>query len=105
MDRNYSIGIKLLEIQDDQLPKQRNRWPTVGLYLDISTLWKIKKVWINFLVSRKPSKSFISRYNFPLVPILDGNPEHVAHARRQIGLFGEEKKNPICDCSRSHPMP
>ena len=38
-----------------------------------------------------------------MVPILDGNPDHVAHAWRKIGLFGE-KKNPICDCSRSHQM-
>ena len=30
-----------------------------------------------------------------MVPILDGNSEHVAHALRKIGLFGEN--NPICD--------
>ena len=32
---------------------------------------------------------------FVMVPILDGNSEHVAHALRKIGLFGEN--NPICD--------
>ena len=30
--------------------------------------------------------------------------EDVAHALRKTGLFGE-KKNPICDCSRSNRMP
>ena len=35
--------------------------------------------------------------------LLDGNSEHVGHAWRKIGLFGE--KNPICDCSRSNQMP
>ena len=28
-----------------------------------------------------------------MVPVLDGNSEHFAHARRKIGLF--ESKNPI----------
>ena len=27
----------------------------------------------------------------PMVPVLDGNSEHVAHASRKRGLFGEEK--------------
>ena len=27
-----------------------------------------------------------------MVLILDGNSEHVAHAKRKIGLFGEKKK-------------
>ena len=35
-----------------------------------------------------------------MVPILDGNSEHVAHAWNKIGLF-----YPICDCSRSEQMP
>ena len=26
-----------------------------------------------------------------MVPILDGNSEHVAHASRKIGLYGEKK--------------
>ena len=33
---------------------------------------------------------------------LYGNSEHVAQARRKIGLF--EEKNPICDCSRSNQI-
>ena len=38
-----------------------------------------------------------------MVLILDGNPEHVTHAWRKIGLFGE--KYPICKCYRSNEMP
>ena len=37
-----------------------------------------------------------------MVLILDGNSKYVAHAWRNIGLFGE--KNPIHDCSRSNEM-
>ena len=35
--------------------------------------------------------------------ILDGNSEHVAHARRKMSLTGEEN-NPICDYSRYNQM-
>ena len=34
-------------------------------------------------------------YFVPMGLPLDGTSEHVAHARRRIGIFGE--KNPICD--------
>ena len=34
---------------------------------------------------------------------LDGNSEHIAHARRKIGLFGY--KNAICDGSRTNKIP
>ena len=37
--------------------------------------------------------------------MLDGNSEQVSHAQRKIGLFREEEKNPICDCSLYHQMP
>ena len=37
--------------------------------------------------------------------ILVGNSENVEHAWRKIGLLREEKKNPICDCSRSNQLP
>ena len=36
--------------------------------------------------------------------ILDGNSEHVAHAKRNPGLFVGEKY-PTCGCSRSNQMP
>jgi len=39
-----------------------------------------------------------------MVFILDGNSEHGVHAWREVGLFSD-KKNPICDCSRSNQMP
>ena len=39
----------------------------------------------------------------PMVLILDGNSEHVGHARRTVCLFGD--KNSIRDCSRSNQMP
>ena len=42
-------------------------------------------------------------YVYALALILDGNLEHVAQARRIIGLF--VGKNPICDCSRSDRIP
>ena len=38
-----------------------------------------------------------------MVLILDGNLEHVAHARRRKGLFGEIY--PICGFTRSNQMP
>ena len=36
--------------------------------------------------------------------ILDGNSEHVAHAKGKI-FFLSEETNPFCDCSRSNQMP
>ena len=35
-----------------------------------------------------------------MVPILDGNAEHVAHARKKIGLFGV--KTLICAVNKSY---
>ena len=43
-------------------------------------------------------------FQWPMVLILDGNSEHVAHAWKKIGHFGEEK-NPICDQFQSNRMP
>ena len=40
-----------------------------------------------------------------MVPILDGNLEHGAHAIRKIFRFGEKEKIPICDCPRFKQMP
>ena len=37
-----------------------------------------------------------------MVLILDGSSEHVAHERREIGLFGEKKN--VRDWSRSNKM-
>ena len=42
-------------------------------------------------------------FEITVVLIVDGNSEHVAHARRKIDLSREKKT--ICDCSRSDQMP
>ena len=41
------------------------------------------------------TEGFLTAYI--MILILDGNSEHVAHARRTLGYIGEQ--NPIFDCS------
>ena len=54
----------------------------------------------------RPQRQKISENDISnMVLILDANSEHDAHAWRKICVFGEEEKNPICDCSRSNQMP
>ena len=62
----------------------------------------------NFFLSPENIHFLEQKYNSIMIRrisvlILDGNSEHVAHARRKIGLLGE--KYLLCDCSRSNQMP
>ena len=52
---------------------------------------------------RHITKIYLCFLSWYLILILDGNSKHVAHACRNIDLFGERKKY-ICDCSPSNQM-